>query len=174
MIRCRNIFEAIEMRDMRGIEKHLGKCFSLLRKNHEGRTPLHVAASCGFIEIVNFFIASGADINTRDISGWTPLHTSVSQNSADLAEVFLDSGADPNAMDRNGYTPLHLAFSGRMVRLLLRYGADPGLTNIHGTTAEEQIGRLCGDDATSEILSHRAVFSTQTRRRRTIRSRKIA
>jgi 26S proteasome non-ATPase regulatory subunit 10 len=38
------------------------------------RTPLHWAASSGSIEIVQFLIDQGAEVDKTDASGWTPLH----------------------------------------------------------------------------------------------------
>lgn len=43
-----------------------------------GRNLLHVAASCGKVEIVEWLLAKGADCRVRDKeSGWTPLHRSL-------------------------------------------------------------------------------------------------
>jgi len=38
------------------------------------RTALHWAASSGSIEIVQFLIDQGAEVDKTDASEWTPLH----------------------------------------------------------------------------------------------------
>ena len=44
-----------------------------------GRNALHLAASCGKCEILEWLASEeGADLNSKDLeSGWTPLHRSV-------------------------------------------------------------------------------------------------
>lgn len=43
-----------------------------------GRTLLHVAASCGKLEVVDWLLGNGADCRVKDKeSGWTPLHRSL-------------------------------------------------------------------------------------------------
>ena len=41
--------------------------------NYERRTPLHLAARFGNIEICEYLVAKGADINAHDNFGFTPL-----------------------------------------------------------------------------------------------------
>ncbi|GLI60566.1 hypothetical protein VaNZ11_002725, partial [Volvox africanus] len=62
-----------------------------------------------------------------------------------ITERLLRAGADPNAPmgDPAGATPLHLAVQARsrpLVRLLLRFGADPRVKDAAGRTAEEVLG----------------------------------
>jgi len=44
--------------------------------NHhqDERTPLHWAASSGSLEITQFLINQGAEVDKLDGAGWTPLH----------------------------------------------------------------------------------------------------
>jgi hypothetical protein len=40
---------------------------------NDGRTPLHYAAECGFLETVMMLMRYGADLNARDIIGRLPI-----------------------------------------------------------------------------------------------------
>ncbi len=42
-------------------------------RDDEGRTPLHYAARNGHLDIVQFLLKNGADINAYDTEGWTPM-----------------------------------------------------------------------------------------------------
>lgn len=42
-------------------------------RDHSGRTPIHVAAACGWKDIIETLLAHGADVNAKGTSGATPL-----------------------------------------------------------------------------------------------------
>ncbi|UYM14023.1 ankyrin repeat domain-containing protein [Endozoicomonas euniceicola] len=78
-----------------------------------------------------------------------------------LAEVrrLLKAGANPSAQNTGGYTPLHVAVEGRylkIVRELLKYGADPDITvNEGGGQARAVDLAFCGmrpDPGIIEVL----------------------
>ena len=85
--------------------------------------------------VVQVFVAAGADVNARDDAGRTPLHRAVTNPGRIrgwllpvVISALLDAGADPNARDSEGSTPLHLAAGGAeaspLVSLLIEAGAD--------------------------------------------------
>jgi hypothetical protein len=39
----------------------------------EGRTPLHLAAQCGYTDVIRVLVRAGADVNARDGFGHTPM-----------------------------------------------------------------------------------------------------
>jgi hypothetical protein len=103
----------------------------------EGRTPLHIAAGAGALELVDLLIRKGADLNARDSSGSTPLLKSVFSNAA-VTTRLLEAGADVNASDKDGCTALMVsAMGGDLARmeLLIRHGAEVNRTDKKGRTA---------------------------------------
>ncbi len=79
------------------------------------------------LEQVRAILASGADANTRDLSGNTPLHiVSGSSGDPELMSILLKAGANPNVANKTGITPL-IAASWRghwpAVEMLIKHGA---------------------------------------------------
>lgn len=68
-------------------------------KNHAGTTPLEVAAFEGHIEICQFLIERGANVNNVSNEGVTPLFQAIDQSeSHEVVKLLLENGADPNLM----------------------------------------------------------------------------
>ena len=114
---------------------------------YAGDTPLHIAAAAHRIDIVERFLARGADVAARNRRGAEPLHYAADGGpggprwnpDAQAATItrLIAAGADPNAPDIAGVTPLHRAVRNRCaaaVRALLDGGADPSRKNGHGST----------------------------------------
>ena len=72
------------------------------------RTPLHVASSLGFDQMVELLISKGACIEAKDTQDCTPLHIAIKTNRKEIVEVLLKHDADINAKGFEGLTPLQL------------------------------------------------------------------
>ena len=68
-------------------------------------TPLHIAATHGYTEIVRILIEHGADLNAKDWFRSTPLHLAAAQNHTAVAVELIKRGADTKAKDFKGRTP---------------------------------------------------------------------
>ena len=95
------------------------------------------AGDAGRIEMMQFLLAHGADINQREVQvdprlaekypekgGGTALHGAVRRWNQDNVRFLLGRGADPNIRDNAGRTPLDVAEGSRdteMVALLKDY-----------------------------------------------------
>ncbi|CAG0880158.1 unnamed protein product [Darwinula stevensoni] len=100
-------------------------------------TPLHLAAGYNNLEIAQFLLESGADVNAQDKGGLIPLHNASSYGHLDVAALLIRYNTLVNATDRWGFTPLHeAAQKGRtqLCALLLAHGADPHSKNQEGQT----------------------------------------
>ncbi|EUB59223.1 Tankyrase-1 [Echinococcus granulosus] len=100
-------------------------------------TPLHLAAGYNNLEVVEFLLAAGADVNAQDKGGLIPLHNASSYGHVDVAALLIRHGTSVNAVDKWGYTPLHeAAQKGRtqLCSLLLAHGTNPMARNEEGQT----------------------------------------
>lgn len=76
-----------------------------------GQTALHLSVRSEHMDIINFLISIGADVNTIDDKGNTSLHYAAISNNAEIAKILVDSGADTNAINHDGETPFEAAVS---------------------------------------------------------------
>ncbi|VDK22061.1 unnamed protein product, partial [Taenia asiatica] len=98
-------------------------------------TPLHLAAGYNNLEVVEFLLGAGADVNAQDKGGLIPLHNASSYGHVDVAALLIRHGTSVNAVDKWGYTPLHeAAQKGRtqLCSLLLAHGTNPTARNEEG------------------------------------------
>lgn len=74
-----------------------------------GVTPLHRAAACGHVAVVEALWPRGANLDAQDPAGRTPLHLAAAAGHAGVVGRLVIAGAQVQAVDRNGWTPAHLA-----------------------------------------------------------------
>lgn len=90
-------------------------------------TPLHIAAEVGAVEVCEFLIANGGDINDRNEDCDTPLHFAARAGKAGVCACLLAHGAEPNPRTKRGATLLWLAARAgysTVCDVLLSHGAD--------------------------------------------------
>lgn len=111
------------------------------QKDGYGRTPIIMAASNGYHEIVTLLIAAGADVVMKN--AFNPLHSSVYSGDTETIEVVLEALADAgvedaiNIRDPSGHTALFEAARCGIVdaiETLFEYGANVELANYQGMT----------------------------------------
>lgn len=106
-----------------------------------GRTALHVAASVGKAELVQWLLDQcHAEVDVRDHeSGWTPLHRAVFYGQLHCARLLLQHGASLIVTDFDGCTPLDLAVRDRLP--YIEYSAsDPSEVYVWGSNKNFTLG----------------------------------
>ncbi|XP_034722215.1 ankyrin repeat and SOCS box protein 2-like, partial [Etheostoma cragini] len=99
-------------------------------------TALHEAACRDNVDICVLLLASGADLEFRDVSGITPLFNAAQSGQLAALHFLLAHGADINSRAADGATSLYEATKnghGEIVELLLSQNADanvPGKTGL--------------------------------------------
>jgi ankyrin repeat protein len=129
----------------------VGSCSNVNVRNDEGQTTLHLAAECGYYNIVRFLLDRGADVKAQDKHHATPLHLILgnwpprnTEELKDVAILLIESGADVHIRNDRGQTPLHVAVEGGyhdIVRLLLDRGVDVDVQDkCHATPLHLALG----------------------------------
>ncbi len=114
-------------------------------KDKWGYTLLHDAVVTERLEIVEYLLQQGADVNTKNLKRSTPLHDAAFKGRVELVRFLLAKGADANAQDISNNTPLHEAVAAygvyitnfryiEVVKLLLSFGAVVNNKNNKGET----------------------------------------
>ena len=84
----------------------------------------------GNIEVVKLLIKNGADVNTKNEQYETPLHTN---NSVEVVKLLVEEhDLDVNEKDLDGNTPIHTVSDIEVAKFLLDNGADISLPNDQG------------------------------------------
>lgn len=73
-------------------------------------TSLHEAAKYGDLEVVEYLVEKGANVNEKDDDGYTPLHVAAKKGYLEIVEYLVEKGAKINEKDKSAKTPLQLAY----------------------------------------------------------------
>uniref|UniRef100_A0A336MN10 Poly [ADP-ribose] polymerase n=1 Tax=Culicoides sonorensis TaxID=179676 RepID=A0A336MN10_CULSO len=101
-------------------------------------TPLHLAAGYNNLEVAEYLLEQGADVNAQDKGGLIPLHNASSYGHLEIAALLIKHNTLVNAIDKWGFSPLHEAAQKartQLCALLLAHGADPYMKNQEGQTS---------------------------------------
>eukprot|EP01060_Flectonema_neradi_P017496 TRINITY_DN2437_c0_g1_i1.p1 TRINITY_DN2437_c0_g1~~TRINITY_DN2437_c0_g1_i1.p1 ORF type:complete len:381 (+),score=27.07 TRINITY_DN2437_c0_g1_i1:68-1210(+) len=131
------------------IVKHLVECGARVNARDSGRTTALMLASerhYTSCEVVRYLVLAGAKPDLRDKYGHTALMYAIHTGNCDKVSFFLtQTNISVNQRTQCGVTPLMIAARWsnlEIVRLLLKWGSNPSLTNKFGQLAEDMaIGR---------------------------------
>lgn len=88
-------------------------CFStganINQQDKYGRAPLHVSAAVDYVEMVEFLVSKGADVNIRTTDEeQTPIHFAAKNDACKSLKALIALGVDVNCRDYQDRTPLQV------------------------------------------------------------------
>lgn len=143
-------------------------------KDITGRSPLHNATDLGHVEIIQYLVKQGADVNsksTRTIR--TPLHIAATHGNLEVVKYLVSNGAKLNVKDYDGNTPLHNALyfiwgkesefdNIEMVKYLVDNGANVNSTNYINKETPLHVAAFLGlHETTRYLVEHNAAVNAK-------------
>ncbi|XP_053192274.1 60 kDa lysophospholipase [Scomber japonicus] len=127
---------------------------NLCLSDYDGRTPLHIAASEGYLNVVQYLLSHGASVYARDRYGDTPLSNAVRFRRKEVVKLLRKTGAhfSRDELDEAGTELSSLAASGDLEGLEIWHlaGADLNKPSYDGKTAS-QVAEALGK---TEVVRH--------------------
>lgn len=71
-------------------------------------TPMHIAATHGYIQVLSYLIATGANIHAKDLDLWQPIHCAAYWKKLVAIELLILNGADLTSVTNEGETSIDL------------------------------------------------------------------
>uniref|UniRef100_A0A182QNZ4 Uncharacterized protein n=1 Tax=Anopheles farauti TaxID=69004 RepID=A0A182QNZ4_9DIPT len=91
------------------------------------------------LDMVEFLVQKGADVNRKDNEGWTPLHATASCGFLSIARYLIENGADLASINSDGELAVDLASSDAMEDLIQLHLDEQGIDCEEARQAEERI-----------------------------------
>lgn len=153
---AQDILDAVKNNDLEKAKVLIERDASLVHiKDEAENTPLHHAAMIGSVEMTEYLLSKGADINAQNTQLNTPLHEAI-QNRKENTSVFLiKKGADVHKTNIQSQTPLHKAASLNQKRtgeILIAKGASIDPVDRWQRTPFLVVARQTGDIEFGELL----------------------
>src|SRR3990167_1294189 len=103
------------------------------KANHKSKSLLHFASEKGAIDVIDYLIKEGADINIQDTERKTPIIYSIIHNQLDVLEYFIQQKINGKNVNlalgcRKKLTPLHYAAGRNSVQFLKAFSVLPKST----------------------------------------------
>ncbi|KAI6652704.1 Ankyrin repeat and EF-hand domain-containing protein 1-like [Oopsacas minuta] len=134
-----NIYDAVKQADFVSLESALTRGIATTEiRDKFNKTPLMMACAHGRIDVVDWLLERGADVNAFDNFLWRPIHHASHAGHINIVQRLIESGADINTQTIHGGTSLMRAMESSkidLVKLLLDRGAKTDLRNKSGKTA---------------------------------------
>ncbi len=135
-----DLYEAASIGDLASMKQHItDQSSSINSYSSDGFTPLGLACYFGHLEIVQYLVNHGADVNKASSNSFhvAPIHSATAISDYEITAFLLGHGADVNAKQQSGVTPLHsAAHNGKLdiATLLVDHGADVKAKTSDGKT----------------------------------------
>jgi len=118
-LRSKGIMQYAERGDIEGLKRELAKYkMNISIRDANNCTFLHWAAISGQVEMAEYLLKSGIDINATNKFGCTALHFTTGKDRLDIARLLIEYGANKDIRNSENQTAVDLAVSTPMKILL--------------------------------------------------------
>ena len=113
-----------------------GAIYSTDFPNKDGKTPLMIAAGCGYKDICRLLIPLGADPNYENMFNHTALNEAVQHGQTEVASYLFEQGANLSISTIESAMLINDRFAAEILKLSLHYQKHPKLRFPIGTVID--------------------------------------
>lgn len=134
------IHRSVDRDDLAGVRSEVAAGVPLEATDYRDKTPLLLAAEQGRMQIVEYLVEQGADVNATTPTGTgeiTPLRYAISNDDWEMTRYLIRNGAEVNKANPQGWTPIMTAArlgNREIIELLLDAGAEISVRTEDGLT----------------------------------------
>ncbi|XP_045615272.1 protein phosphatase 1 regulatory subunit 16A [Procambarus clarkii] len=107
---------------------------SLMFRDHQGATPLHVAAANGYVRVVEYLLSQNVPTEVRDHDDWSPLHAAACWGHPDVLELLVQNGANLHARTKNQETPYDICEDAELRERIMQLISEQETKRLHDQT----------------------------------------
>ncbi|KAF7813477.1 potassium channel SKOR-like [Senna tora] len=121
--------------DLHLLRRLIGSGADPNKTDYDGRSPLHISASKGYVDIAYFLIGQGVMINFSDKFGNTPLLEAIKNGHEEVASLLVDAGATLSIDHAGNFLCMTVAKKElELLKRVLAYGINPNARNYDQRT----------------------------------------
>lgn len=120
------------------------------------QTAIGKAAFDGDLELIEYYLSHGIDLETANKYQSTALTEAASANRLDCVQYLVEKGAQINHLNHREESALFIAVSfnyQQIVKFLLQHGADGSLLNCDAMNCVQLAASKCHDELLKDLLS---------------------
>ncbi|MCG8182584.1 ankyrin repeat domain-containing protein [Tenacibaculum piscium] len=132
--------------------------------NKDGVTPLHnIAYSNKDIEVYNYFLEKGVNVNQVDNNGETPLLKATRRNSLKVVQLLTSKTKNINHTNKNGKSALTNALKNKpeILKFLLEKGADVSVIDTKGNNLNYHLFKTFNQKKKEEFQQKLSLLKTK-------------
>ncbi|XP_063235867.1 protein phosphatase 1 regulatory subunit 16A [Bacillus rossius redtenbacheri] len=149
-----------ESQMLRDLQQLAALGMDLETPDHQGATPLHIAAANGYLRVVEFLLDQSVLTNVKDNDDWQPVHAAACWGHLEVLELLVQHGADLNAKTKHEETPADIC-------------EDPELRERIVQLRSEQETKRLQETKNRRVNRSQSNTRTQSVRRTSIRDKTI-
>jgi hypothetical protein len=155
----RELFKAIAEKDIKTFKKIINEGYDYKQLYSDsdlgtGFTLLHITAGHGALEMCEYLIQLGLDVNFKSKEGYVPLHFATVFGSFNTVKLLIENGTPVDVKDNDGVTPLIIASNNKdilTVEYLIKKGANVNARDSFGFTPLHWICKKRCDDLGKKV-----------------------